>query len=170
MGAVDNYKRARLELIKAVADDPRNAIDVADEYGVHPTFVHKARVAMSAWRDRLDDDELASLSLDRLYYGARLADERGYKVARELMRSKDSQTLRALLKSQSRRKRLPTVDEGLYELYMQQYKRFADIYHELTGMELSQARFLDTVIRMLSELDDDVVRGLIYGYWGDVYS
>jgi len=169
MGAVDNYRRARLELIKAVANDSRNPSEVADEYGVHPTFVHKARLAMSVWGDRLDDDELANLSLDRLYYGAKLAHEKGTKKALELMRTKDSQTLRALIKGDRRRKNLPTVDEGLYEQYDEQYRRFAKIYYALTGEQLSHGRFIETLLGLVRELSDEAVGNILYGFWGDVY-
>ena len=167
MGAVvDDYVDARWRRAVAIAEANGSVKEIADRFGVHPAYVSKVRRAISTWGA---DDELKKLSIDRLYYGALLASKIGKAKARQLMLSKDSSTLAQLARGHFVRKRLPSVDEGIYEKLIGEHSRFSKIYYDLNGVHASFDRFIETILGVWSELDDDTVASIVQELWGDVY-
>lgn len=165
-----DYETARIERIFRIGNEQGTVREIAKKYNVHPSYVSMARRVVSVWGD-VDRSEIKALGLGRLYGGALLAQRIGRKRAYGLMFEKDSETLRALARGVLfNRKKLPTVDEGIYDQLMSQYDRFDKAFQFLNpGQTLSFDRFLETLIAIVSEIHDELLVGVMRDMWGDAY-
>jgi len=164
------YARARAKLIAEVGSARGATVSVARRFNVNTTFVSQARRAVNVWGADRIVNELYDLGLARLYAGAKLAQKIGRKKAEELMLSKDSATLSALASNRSERKKLPTLDSGVYEQITELWRRFDERYAFLNdGQTMSFDRFMETVVAVFNEFDDNGIDSIIRALWGDVY-
>lgn len=165
-----SYEDARIERIFSVGSDRGTVKEVSEKYHVHPSYVSMARRVVNVWGN-VDKNDIKHLGLARLYYGAIIAQKVGREKGFDLMLSKDTETLRNISRGNFLiRKKLPSVDEGIYDQVMEQYDRFDKTFQHLNPDQyLSFDRFLETIIAIISEIDDELLAGVIRDMWGDVY-
>lgn len=163
---VSNKRMADWNIAAELAKEEGTYAQIADRYSINKHWVSKAVSAYKTWSD-YPFDVISNFSITHAYNGHRLSQRIGKVKAFEAMTSMSESELSAKASNPFYEPRvsMAKLSYSVAEMWSNEQEVWNSIYLSTTGQQMSNDRFFETILHLISEISEETKENIIKAYW-----